>query len=270
MTSGYSIAFAGLRARDLIVLVALRAHAREVLLPALYCGEVAAALETAGVRHRCDDVGDDLGARSEDIIKRLTPNTDLVISVHWFGLNRPPPPLPGSVDVLEDACHAARTLRSIGVRRDNMVVYSPRKEFGWPLGGILEGGQFGDGGCDTLRARWRAHPWEVSVAAGRAVTSTLFSHLGTLMPDPGHAVLSHLPLRSKKRDRAIAVLREAGFAAWYWRQPPPGTRTGQFPRWRSLDRDLFLVPLPNGVDTERLVTILSTVPLRRFSGPRRG
>src|SRR5262249_829503 len=132
-------AFCAARARDLIVAACAATRPRTVLLPALYCGEMVDAFEAAGIQWQGYDLTADLTPDLDrQVIDRLAGPLCL-IWCHPFGLSRTLPEAIRSsgVTLIEDACHALRS--RIGTdrwERGVVTVVSPRKEFGWPTGGI--------------------------------------------------------------------------------------------------------------------------------------
>lgn len=260
------------RATWLIVATARALGARRVMLPAFYCGEVQEALTRWGVRHCCYDVGSGLTADAAEVESVLTPDVDLVVSVHYFGLWRPPPPLPSRVQVLEDACHAARTIWGRAEKNccRRLVVFSPRKEFGWQYGGILEGGPVSGLSYVTqtgLLARWLNIARIREVETGLAVTNWLYDRLGGRLPNPDGGVFTHLPLRTLAGncDRVINSLRERGVPAWRWLRLPTSRKA--MPHTQYLAETLILVPLSTSdltSDPEHLDAILRKMKLADF------
>ncbi|WP_435128927.1 hypothetical protein [Actinacidiphila sp. bgisy144] len=218
-----------------------------VLLPALYCAEVAEDIEAAGVPVRVYDLGADLAP------VRL-PTDDRFRTLVWhqpFGRWLPPPPR-DDLTVIQDACFGLRTALGMAAPPAGpLVVFSPRKEFLWPEGGLAVGGGAarlrGAVGADaSVGARWDRLDRAAEVARGLAADRAARTALGPLLPPRTVAseVLTLLPLLSATRDATIDRLRAKGVGAWCWQRPMPGCTADATPGARWLWERLVFVPTP--------------------------
>lgn len=263
------------RATALIVAACRSARRPVVLLPALYCPDVAAAIEEGGLVYRCYDVPSSLSSTSSLIDLAYEADVGTVVVLHPFGLARPPNnlALPEATLLIEDACHALRTsinipaVGSVG----QITIFSPRKEFGWSEGGIAAGPLATVLKREVSPAPQVAYYWQqqdVSALthAGRCATSVAIAALGDKLPPVVEGeVTSVLPLQSARRDATIARLRAAGFEAWRWLRPLKHTGPEQTPQAWKLLQKLFLVPLLSGTEFERLLELLRDEPLESWS-----
>lgn len=249
------------RATDLLA-AACGQQGGTILLPALYCREVGEAIAATGCRVRCYELPPDLSAP----LVVVTADVRVVIWHHPFGCYLPPPRL-GPV-LIEDACFTLRTVLAMPAPPDpELMVFSPRKEFGWPDGGVAVG-RLADAvrvppAAAGLVARWRAvdrtHEVDRGIAASRYAVAELGDRLPAIVT--GEQVLTLLPLRSGRRDQVIETLRAAGVGAWCWQRPMPGCTPGATPEAWTLWRDLLLVPTPTpGSPTYRLLDSLPLEP----------
>lgn len=243
----------------------------KVLLPALFCVEVAQALEMAGIGYRCYDVPYDLSDASLEVRKAFDDDVGSIIVLHPFGLCRPFTGLgfAGDVVVIEDACHALRTsfFDSRIARGGGLAVFSFRKEFGWPDGGIACGpkaealGSFVPD-CRVVAERWQSADFAALSHAARIMTKLAAELLGKHLPPSTDAeVLTALPLISGDRDRCIARLRRNGILAWRWRGHLKGAGRKSTPAACALKQKLFLVPLPSGGLARRVLETVAKEPL---------
>ncbi|HET7232787.1 MAG TPA: DegT/DnrJ/EryC1/StrS family aminotransferase [Longimicrobium sp.] len=261
------------RATELIAAACAMGRRPVALLPALFCAEVAAAVERAGVRCRVYDVPEDLSHPAECARAALTPEVGAVVAVHPFGLARPWPQVQmgEGVVMVVDACHALRTSHAMAglIGGGDVVVYSPRKELGWPRGGVATGPracELGETGpvSAALRRRWRERDLDASAHEGRRVTLAARAALDDLLPPGGpDEVLLALPLLSPRRDEAIRRLRGLGLGAWRWRRPLPGAGPSTTPGAWALRQRLVMVPLPPapGPALDRILDHVSREPL---------
>ena len=262
------------RATSILCAAARAAKGRTVLLPGLYCVEVAKAIERAQVPYRCYDVPESLEAAGPEIEEALAPDVGAVVVLHPFGLARPPKlsRWPKGVTVIEDACHAARSARlgaSIG-QVGSLVVYSPRKELAWEYGGVAEG-RYADPlaawleSSGVVERRWRCLNWAPLLDEGRAATERVVDRLGEFLPRvTTREILTALPLKSRYRDHAIERLQRDGMGAWRWRGSLRGADTERTPRAIRLRDELFLVPLRGLASVESLLRSLARVALERW------
>lgn len=270
---GEPIIFAS-RATNLIVAACRTDRRSVVLLPALYCHDVAAAIEDAGLSYRCYDMPSSLASASSQIDLAYGPDIGVVIVLHPFGLARPPSDLalPEQTLLIEDACHALRTsmnipaLGSVG----HIAVYSPRKEFGWSEGGAAAGPlaavlERGVDPAPQVARRWRQHDMPALAVAGwRATRHAADALADKLPPIVAGEVLSVLPLKSARRDATITRLRERGFEAWRWLRPLKQSDRQKTPQVWGLRHKLLLVPLTSGEEFERLLELLRDEPLESW------
>lgn len=257
------------RATALLAAACGGAPREAVLVPALFCAQVVDAIRATGASVRYYDVTPDLSPPYAALDAALGRDVGAVVWHHPFGVRHPPPDLPGVV-VVEDACVALRTFaaRSHDIGRDarDVVVFSPRKELRWRLGGVAAGPAAAGLPVPRLRARaatsrqWHDLDVAAAVAAGRVATRAAAAALpGLLPPATADDVRSALPLLSGARDAAVRRLRAAGVPAWYWREPLPGLTARAAPVATELWRRLFLVPTPPPGAPE-YATILATGP----------
>ena len=268
------------RATELIVECSrqMHVHRKIVLLPALFCPEIAKLLEKTGIPFRCYDVGIDLGRNQErtleEIDRVMGPDVGLVLTVHYFGLlcSLPKGSLHG-ISILEDACHAGRTLKS--EKRNGVptrpIVFSPRKEFSWSSGGILEGSViYLKQSPNYLKIvdKWEQIVWSTKIDHGRKQTALAKAVLKDRLPEVGNAILTHIPLRSYNRDQVVESLRRQNINAWYWIRPLKGTTPQQTPRTWHLRKTLFAVTLCVGENSHRIIEVLSKTQLIDFGEQR--
>ncbi len=245
-------AFCAARARDLIVAVCAASRPRTVLLPALYCSEMVEFIEAAGMPWQgydlTENLAPDLDRQTLDRLARPL----CLIWCHPFGLVRTLPEALRSsgVTLIEDACHALRSGIGAGQReRSAITIVSPRKELGWPSGGIAFGparppSSFPPEACD-VRDRWQRLDLDAAVAAGRDATRTAFAALGPYLPRiSASEILTYLPILSRRADSDIMELRADGIEAWRWLDSPCARRPQDFPVASSIWQRLVLVPLP--------------------------
>jgi hypothetical protein len=157
-----------------------------------------------------------------------------------------------------------------------LMVFSPRKLFGWPDGGVAIGRRTAALGASVgaasadLAARWQAVdlPGERdrAAAASRHARAELGDRLPPAAPAAaGEQVLTVLPLLASDRDEVIEVLRAGGVGAWHWQRPMRGCTPETTPRAWSLWLRLLLVPLPEvGAPAYRL---LGSLPLESWQAP---
>ena len=263
------------RATDLIAGACRLAPRRLVLLPALYCTEVAEAIEAVGIQYRCYDVPVDLSSCSQQIIEASGSDVGSILVLHAFGLCRPfdPKSVPRDVLVIEDACHALRTSRLDGRigQSGSLTVFSLRKELSWDEGGVAQGTlatilselvpQ-----SSRVAARWRQTDKLRLAREGRIATSVIVQAIGSRLPPVGDCeVLTALPLRSRRRDWCVERLQSQGIMAWRWRGRLKGIGSGSTPRAWALRQELFLVPLPVGPEIDRVIKCLAQMPLTDWS-----
>jgi hypothetical protein len=236
------------------------------LLPALYCADVADAIRDGGCEVRCYDVPADLSAPDLP----LADDVGAVIWHHPFGLYLPPPASCGPT-MLEDACFTLHTV--LGMSRPpapELMVFSPRKLFGWSDGGLAIGSRMADvavsvPAADTgLAARWQALDLPRERARAAAASRHACARLGDRLPlaGAGEQVLTVLPLLASGRDAVIATLRASGISAWHWQRPMPGCTPETTPRAWSLWQRLLLVPVPE-VDSPTY-RLLASLPLESW------
>jgi hypothetical protein len=257
------------RALDLLVELARPMRDRGVLLvPALYCAEVADALSSAGCALRSYDVPADLSPPRPAI------STDVAGLVwhHPFGIWHPPPMVPPGVRVIEDACFSLRTLFARGHALGPWpIVTSLRKEFGWPAGGWLSdltapAPATAHVPADLAR-RWSRTCFGIELAAGLAATLAARAKLGTLLPavQDDRTVLTMLPLLSEQRDDVVHDLRSVGRPAWCWLRPMPGCTPDLTPDAWTLHQQMFLLELPEvGAET---LDLLNKIRLKPWPPP---
>ena len=218
------------------------------LLPALYCAEVADAIRDGGCEVRCYDIPADLSAPDVP----LADEAGVVVWHHPFGLYLPPPAPDGAV-VLEDACFTLHTVLGLPQRpASELMVFSLRKLFGWPDGGLVLGRRAAAMAAAVpaaeraLIARWQAVDLPGQRARAAAASRHARDRLGERLPLAGFGeqVLTVLPLLASGRDAAIATLRAHGISAWHWQRPMPGCTPGTTPHAWSLWQRLLLVPVP--------------------------
>lgn len=260
------------RATDIVAascrLLGRRAPGRRAvaLLPALYCAEVADAIRDSGCEVRCYDIPVDLSAPDMP----LADEAGVVVWHHPFGLYHPPPTSDGAV-VLEDACYSLHTVLGLPQRpTSELMVFSLRKLFGWPDGGLVLGrhaaavAATAPAAEPALLARWQAvdlpSEWARAAAASRHARSRLGERLP---PAPDEQVLTILPLLARRRDAVTAGLRASGIGAWHWQRPMPGCTPTKAPGAWSLWQRLLLVPLPE-VDSPAY-RLLGSLPLESWT-----
>jgi hypothetical protein len=267
MLSGSEPILFASRATSIISETCRSARRTVVLLPALYCAEVATAIEKAGLSYRCYDMPSDLSSASSMIDLAYDRDIGAVVAWHPFGLLRPIHGLTlnrGTL-LIEDACHAIRTAVASSSLGDagHLTVYSPRKEFGWPEGGIATGSLLRLVRRLVVPAPWVEQRWEQSdigklASQGRQITRLAFAALPEKLPPlRKDEVLSALPLKSTRRDATISRLRAKGIEAWRWVRPMKDTGPNRTPQAWALRRKLLLVPLPSSVELERTLDLLS-------------
>jgi hypothetical protein len=262
------------RATEIIIAACRRARRRVVLLPALYCADVAGAIEAAGLSYRCYDVPSDLSSASATIAAAIAPDIGSIVVLHPFGLKGSfDVTMPGETLLIEDACHALRTSCStseIGARGD-VTIYSPRKELGWTDGGIATGPlarslQNVLAPAPHVARQWRASGIEDLAREGQRWTQLAFRALGCFLPPLKQGVvLTALPLKSPERDSLIARLRARGIPAWRWIRPLKGTGPRLTPQAWKLRQQLLLVPLADDSGLERTLDLLSREPLEPWN-----
>lgn len=277
MTWQQEPSFFAARATDIIVAACRSARRPTVLLPALYCAEVAAAVERAGLSYRCYDVPSDLAPASPMIDLAFGRDVGAVVTLHPFGLSRQPADLalPADTLVIEDACHALRTLlgRPAAGQLAHLTVYSPRKELGWAEGGAAAGPRArtaapGVAADPRIEARWRRSDFDALAREGRRATLWAAAELsGKLPPLSSREVLLALPLKSVRRDATIERLRAHGVAAWRWKRPLKGTGPRRTPQSYTLRRKLLLVPLDGEAGLGRTLELLRGEPLEDWDWP---
>lgn len=266
------------RATRLIVAACRTAPRPRVLLPAIFCAEVADALEAAGLEYRCYDLPSDLSCAAREIERAMGDDIGAVIVLHPFGLSRAPGPLqvPPDVLIVEDACHALRTsmLDSRIGAAAGLTVYSFRKELSWGEGAFARG--------PLVRTLKRIVPSSIRVArrwalvdraamlqAGQRMTRAAAQRLGGRLPPLADCeVLTALPLRSRRRDACVRRLRARGIEAWRWRGRLHGVGPAATPQAWRLKRELFLVPFGNPGDAERTLDSIELEPLGDWQEPR--
>jgi hypothetical protein len=270
---GEPIVFAS-RATALIVAACRSARRSVVLLPALYCPDVAEAIEAGGLVYRCYDVPSSLSSTSSLIDLEYGSDVGTVIVLHPFGLARAPNnlTLPEETLLIEDACHAPRTainipaLGSVG----QITIFSPRKEFGWSEGGIAVGPlatvlKREVSPAAQVADRWQQQDIAALAQGGWSATRLAIAALGDKLPPVVEGeVTSVLPLKSARRDATIERLRAAGFEAWRWLRPLRHAGPEQTPQAWKLLQKLFLVPLLSGTEFERLLELLRDEPLESW------
>jgi hypothetical protein len=254
------------RATRLIAEACTLAAEPTVLLPALFCVEVADAIEAAGISYRCYDLTADL-APCLPFAK-----TGAVLTLHPFGLLRRfrERPVPDDVLWIEDACHALRGYRTGDVFGD-VVIYSPRKEFEWDDGGIATGPLMdrlsSDERSRELEQQWLATDLDDETSRGVLVTRRAREALGDRLPhlDDGD-ILYVLPLLTAQRDAFTERLRAGGCEAWYWRGVLAGAGPETTPGAWAIRERLCLVPLPRspGPELERILAMLCNEPLEQW------
>jgi hypothetical protein len=259
------------RATSLITGACKLAPRRLVLLPALFCTEVAQAIEAAGIQYRCYDVPSDLSSGSQQIADAFDSDVGSILVLHPFGLCRPfdRNAAAGDVLVIEDASHALRTWRldnRIG-QSGSVTVFSLRKELAWDEGGFALGSHAAMLNAlvpqsRRVAARWRKIDTLELAREGRVSTSVIAQALGSRLPPIGDSeVLTALPVRSSRRDWCIERLRREGILAWRWRGGLKGVGSRSTPRAWALRQELFLVPLPAGPEIDRVIGCLAQKPL---------
>jgi hypothetical protein len=269
LPSAGPLAFAP-RATGMIAAACRLARRHVVLLPALFCFEVAEAIEAAGLAYRCYDVPPDLSDPWPGLLAALDGEVGAALTLHPFGLRRPVPAArPADVLLVEDACHALRSAwrDGAGMGRGDLVVYSPRKELGWDSGGVAGGARVADLGLSpapAVAAAWNATDLGRAAEEGRRVTEAACAALGDQLPrvESGDVLLA-LPLLSRRRDDVIASLRAQGIGAWRWRRPLKGSGPRSTPGAWALRRRLLLVPLPTvpGPDLQQLLETVARAAL---------
>lgn len=254
------------RATALLAAACALAPRSTALLPALYCEEVAAAIEALGLSYRCYDLEPDFGAPDRTVADAMSKDVGVVVVNHCFGLARPISrrALSESTILVEDAAHALRTSwasSSIGALSD-VLVWSPRKEFGWPEGGVARG-NLAEGlspkveSSSSTASRWARLDLEAATRAGRSTTVLAVDALRDRLPHVlAEEVLTALPLLSRRRDELIAELRAEGILAWRWLRPLKGTGSQRTPVTSALRRKLLLVPTLDGPVMERCLDLL--------------
>jgi GNAT superfamily N-acetyltransferase len=236
------------RATDLIA-AGCRDAGETVLLPALYCAEVADAIVAAGCVVHCYDLMPDLSGSPLP----ADAGARVLIWHHPFGRYLPVPRRPG-MTVIEDACFSLRTTLAMPeLAEPELMVFSPRKEFGWVDGGLAVGRRAKalyaavDPPDRDLAARWHDLDWRAKVAQGQAASAYAVKELGALLPPGGASdrdILTVLPLFSARRDALIEELRAKGIGAWCWQRLMAGCTREATPRAWSIWRRLVLLPLP--------------------------
>jgi hypothetical protein len=242
----------GRRAQRLLAEACLACGARTVLIPALYCADVVAAIQAAGLAVRYYDIEPGLAPSRASLERRLDDGC-AVIWHHPFGSYQAPPVYPG-VHTVEDGCFSLRTITGLGVACEQvpLCVCSLRKEFGLSLGGLA----FGHLASRVWPPAARTDPdtatafAQVDLAAssrdGQAVTRLVRAAFPGRLPSVARsaAVLSQIPLLSSRRDDIVPALRAAGILAWYWQDRVPGLTQAEAPVAWEVWKRLFLVPLP--------------------------
>lgn len=258
-TKSRNLVFAS-RATSLIVAGCDVSSQKKALLPSLYCAEVAEALEASGIDYRCYDVPADLSEASYEIDAAFDSDIGSIVILHPFGLTRAPGRFRNVEQhtvLIEDACHALRSAElgsSIGSVGD-LTVFSARKEIGWSEGGIALGSLLADLSGEFIPSQdveteWRSVNIGALAQKGRNATRVACRVLGGKLPFVGEEdVLTHLPLLSPNRDRAIENLRDQGILAWRWIHPLKSFGQNSMPGCFDLRKRLLLVPLP----TKRLM-----------------
>jgi hypothetical protein len=237
------------RATDVIAM-GCREVGGTILLPALYCAEVADAIAATGCDVRCYDLMPDLSGP----VLPLADDVRAVVWHHPFGRYVPPPRVPG-VTLIEDACYSLRTTLAMPeLAEPELMVFSPRKEFRWTDGGLAIGTRaavlrdaVSPPGQDLV-TRWHALDRRAEVTRGQAASAYAVRELSTLLP-PGTSalggdILTMLPLLSARRDDVIGALRASGVGAWCWRRPMAGCAPDATPWAWETWRRLVLVPVP--------------------------
>ena len=254
------------RATEIIAMACQVSGRSVVLLPALYCAEVASAIEQIGLRYRCYDLAPDLSCHPIALSAAYERDVGALVLLHPFGLSRAVAEIqpPDQTIVIEDACHSLRTswqglgIGSIG----HLVVYSPRKEFGWPVGGIAEGPLAATLShmipkAPAVELHWQEIDLDELVCEGLRATELASGILTDRLPSLKRGeVLTALPLKSSQRDVMINRLRAKGIPAWRWIRPLKGAGPSQTPVAWALRQKLLLVPLPTGSDLEGHLDLL--------------
>lgn len=259
-----------------LISAACRLAGGVVLLPALFCTEVAEAIEQDGLQYRCYDVPSDLSCCSAQIAGSIQRDVGSILTLHPFGLCRPFDIGASTprVTVIEDACHALRTsiLDSRIGRSGSLTVFSFRKEFNWAEGGLAMGLQAGPLRClvresPGVAARWRRTDALQLAQLGLLATRTAKQALGARLPAlQDHEVLTAIPLKSRRRDWCIERLRREGIEAWRWRGLLKGVGPRSTPQTCALQRELFLVPLHLGSETDGVIRRIASMPLGDWEG----
>jgi hypothetical protein len=254
------------RATEIIATACQVSDRSVVLLPALYCAEVASAIEQIGLRYRCYDLAPDLSSHPIALSAAYGRDVGALVLLHPFGLSRTVAEgqLPEEAVVIEDACHSLRTsCQSIAIGSiGHLVVYSPRKEFGWLAGGIAEGPLTPTlsrllPNATAVELQWKEIDLNELVSKGLRATALASEILTDRLPPLKRGeVLTALPLKSLRRDAMINRLRAKGIYAWRWRRPLKGTGPTQTPIAWALRQRLLLVPLPTGSELEGQLDLL--------------
>jgi hypothetical protein len=262
------------RATDLIVESCQLVSRPTVLLPALYCPEVASALEASGKVVKSYDLTSTLAPDIENLVGNCTPDVGVVIHFHPFGLQRPldRSAIPEDVMLLVDACHALRTSFRLPqlARTGDLTIFSPRKELGWHSGGVATGPWCGRLSnrlphMDDVAQLWRPGFLARQAEQDERTTLSLRSALGDYLPKGQDGeVLTFLPLKSESRDLLVEQLRSEGMAAWYWQGEICAATGG--PATHRLWKELFLVPLPqHSTETGRLLELMLERAIQRWT-----
>lgn len=262
------------RATELIVESCQLVSRPTVLLPALYCPEVASALEASGKVVKCYDLTGDLGPDIENLAGRCTPDVGVVIHFHPFGLQRAldRSAIPEDVMLLVDACHALRTSFRLPqlARTGDLTVFSPRKELGWSSGGVATGYWCGRLSnrlphMDNVARLWRPGFLARQAEQDERATIALRSALGEYLPrGQTGEVLTFLPFKSESRDIIVEQLRSECIDAWYWKDEIRAA--SDCLGTHRLRKELFLVPTSQcTVATIQLLDLMTGHVLKKWT-----